>query len=380
MGTRPEGIKLAPVYYALKEAKLPVLLCSTFQHNELLKEVLDIFKIVPDISLNVMKPDQDLFYLTPKIMSEMKKVFDEFSPSLVVVQGDTTTAMVSALAAFYARIPVAHIEAGIRTFDLNAPFPEEANRQMISVLSTFNFAPTKDNVRNLLHDGVSRAKIFLTGNTVTDSLRIIKQKINSNEIEISSEIKNKVSVCLEKNKKIVLFTMHRRESFGEPVKIIFEAIKKYALENKNVEIFYPVHPNPNIKKAIDMCNLDVIENINLLPAIPYQDFVYILDNCNVVVTDSGGVQEEAASLGKYSIILRERTDRPESVIVGLSNVVGYDKLALYLSLDTFLYGTNQKISAENLFGDGFAAQKIVNILGQIDLNYSVLNSSVVSLR
>src|SRR3989338_7704433 len=217
MGTRPEGIKLAPVYHALKEANLPVVLFSTFQHAQLLRQVLAIFDIKPDIALDVMKPNQDLFYLTPIILSRLKPVLEEIRPSLVMVQGDTTTGMVASLAAFYSRIPVAHVEAGIRTFDLDGPFPEEANRQIISVLSTFNFAATKDNVRNLLHDGVSRSKIFLTGNTVTDSLRIIKQKINSNEIEISSEIKNKVSVCLEKNKKILLFTMHRIESFGEPV-------------------------------------------------------------------------------------------------------------------------------------------------------------------
>jgi UDP-N-acetylglucosamine 2-epimerase (non-hydrolysing) len=288
--------------------------------------------------------------------------------------------MVSSLAAFYAGVPIAHVEAGIRTFDMSAPFPEEANRQIISTLSTFNFAPTKDNVRNLLHDGISRSKIFLTGNTVTDSLRIIKEKIDSNQVKIDLDIKTKVEKCLENKKKIILFTMHRRESFGKSIKAVFESIKKYALDNKNVEIFYPVHPNPNVKKALQECSLDMIENINLLSAVAYQDLVFLLHSCDLVVTDSGGIQEEATSLGKHSIILRERTDRPESVIAGFSDIVGCDRLALYLSLDTFLYGSHQKMYSNTLFGDGFAAQKIAKILTQRDLGQLSYRDDIVSLR
>lgn len=362
VGTRPEGIKLAPLYFALKQANIPVLLCSTFQHSEMLKEVLSVFEIKADISLDVMKPNQDLFYLTPVILEKMKEVLNEIQPSLVVVQGDTTTGMVTSLASFYAKIPVAHVEAGIRTFDLSAPFPEEANRQIISVLSDFSFAATQDNVRNLLHDGVSKSKIFLTGNTVTDALRIIKEKIDNNKIEVNKDLKNKILNCLENNKKIVLFTMHRRESFGFSIKNVFVSIKKYCLENKNVEIFFPVHPNPNVKSALTESGLDGVENINLFSPLSYQDLVYLLYNCNLVVTDSGGIQEESASLGKPSVIVRERTDRPESVIAGLSVVVGYDKAALYLALDNFLYGSINKLKNENLFGDGFASEKIVNIL------------------
>lgn len=380
MGTRPEGIKLAPLYFALKQANISVLLCSTFQHNEILKEVLSVFKIEPDISLDVMKPNQDLFYLTPIILEKMKEVLNEFKPCLVIVQGDTTTGMVTSLASFYAKIPVAHVEAGIRTFDLSAPFPEEANRQIISVLSDFNFAPTKDNVRNLLHDGVLRSKIFLTGNTVTDALRIIKEKIDNNKIEINKDLKNKILNCVENSKKIVLFTMHRRESFGVSIKNVFESIKKYCLENKNVEFFFPVHPNPNVKNALAESNFDNIENINLFPPLLYQDLVYLLYNCNLVITDSGGIQEEAASLAKPSIIVRERTDRPESVIAGLSVVVGYDKAALYLALDRFLYGNNNKLKSENLFGDGFAAQKIVSILSEFLFDYKIAEEEQKSIH
>src|SRR3990167_5318917 len=364
MGTRPEGIKLAPVYHALKEANLPVVLCSTFQHDQLLRQVLAIFDIKPDIALDVMKPNQDLFYLTPIILSRLKPVLEETKPSLVMVQGDTTTGMVASLAAFYSRIPVAHVEAGIRTFDLDGPFPEEANRQIISVLSTFNFAATKDNVRNLLHDGVSRSKIFYTGNTVTDALRIIKEKIEADQIKINKKLKEKISEFKNKNKKIILFTMHRRESFGAPMKTVFQSIKKYALEHKDIEIIFPVHPNPHVKKLVTEESLELIGNINLFEPLLYQDLIYLLLNADIVVTDSGGIQEEAASLGKFAIIVRERTDRPESVIAGLAEVVGYDKLALYLALDNYLYGRVRRNSSADIFGDGFASQKIINVLRQ----------------
>lgn len=363
VGTRPDAIKLLPVYFELKKENIPVLLCSTFQHDDLLKQVFDIFGVQPDIALHVMRHNQDLYYLTEVILQKIKAVLQEHNPSVVIVQGDTTTAFAASLATFYAHIPIMHIEAGIRTYDIYSPFPEEANRKLISVLARFNCAPTQDNVRNLLHEGVSRETIFQTGNTVTDALRIMQEKISFGDVVLDAHLKDVIQTARSQDKKLILLTLHRRESFGQPLQQLLDTIKEYAHNNSNVLFLYPVHPNPNVKKALTESGLYQCTNIIFFePPLTYPNLVYALTQVDIVATDSGGIQEEAATLGKYTVVLRERTDRPESVVAGIASVVGCNKQLIHQMLDHYLYSTQDSKMTKEIYGDGFAAKKIVQLL------------------
>jgi len=361
VGTRPEAIKLLLLYKELHRAGVPVVLCSTDQHSELLTQVFDLFKTYPDISLGIMVNNQDLFHITSTCLEKIKLVFSELNPSMVIVQGDTTTAFASALASFYLKIPIAHVEAGLRSGNINSPYPEEFNRATISQIADYNFVPTYLNCANLLSCGISRSKIFLTGNTVVDALFWIKNKITSGEIEINSELRQRVEQCLRERKKIVLFTAHRRESFGDGILKIFRCIKTFAAAHKDVQIFYPSHPNPNIQKALSTSRLNELSNIFISGPILYQDLVYLLLNSDFILTDSGGIQEEAMSLGKYVLILRNVTERLEGVWDGLGRLVGTDESLLMKGLEDF-YSQGLQDRPSTVFGDGQSVSRIVNIV------------------
>lgn len=361
IGTRPDAIKQIPVYLELKKNNAPVILISTQQHGNLLDQVLQIFNVNPDYCLDIMRPNQDLFYLTESILQKTKNIFSDINPSLVLVQGDTTTAFASALSAFYLKVPIAHSEAGIRTYDKYHPYPEEMNRKLITQMADIHFAATLDNVKALKNEGVLDKNIFLTGNTVTDALRIVLQKIKKEDLSVSTILKDKINLCAKSSKKIILFTAHRRESFGKPMRQIFESVKEFAQKNKNYFIFYPIHPNPNVKNLAYEVGLNLEKNIFISPAFSYIDTLFLLSHCDLVITDSGGLQEEATSLGVPCMVLRECTERNESVKAGISEIVGYNKRLLFDSV--FKIFQQQATRQKNfIYGDGYAANKIFNAL------------------
>jgi UDP-N-acetylglucosamine 2-epimerase (non-hydrolysing) len=355
VGTRPEAIKMAPVYYALKKEGLPVLLCSTGQHNEMLNEVLDLFAIEPDVEFEIMKPGQDLFHINTTVLEMSKELFLNVHPRLVMVQGDTTTAMAAAMAAFYLHIPVAHVEAGLRSGNRQRPFPEEINREIISLVATYHFAPTARAMAQLLREGVDREKIYCTGNTVVDALySIIEQKLEPSE---------QVRSFIEKGQKTLLLTAHRRESFDSGLFHIFMAMKKAHDKYPNLSIIYPVHPNPAIRKVLDEVHLDECERITLVPPVVYKDLVYLLNHVDGVATDSGGIQEEAVSLNKPVIVLREETDRPEAIEEGFGFLVGTCEDRILKGIDQIMANPEAFAkSSVSVYGDGRAAARIARIL------------------
>jgi UDP-N-acetylglucosamine 2-epimerase (non-hydrolysing) len=373
VGTRPEGIKMIPLYYALKKAQIPVLLCSNNQHSELLQEVFTIFNVRPDIEFSVMKPGQDLFHITASTLENIKNVLKEYSPSWVVVQGDTTTAMGAALGAFYSRIPVAHLEAGLRTNSVQSPYPEEFNRRVISTLASLHFAPTALAAGNLLAERIERSSIMVTGNTVVDALYIMKDKFNRNELLVDDRLKKYIAQKKNKYTQSVLVTAHRRESFGAGLINIVSAIKKLAQERSDILFFYPYHPNPAVLKALGQVDLTHNENIILCKPLSYANLVYLLLEVDWVATDSGGICEEAVSLGKPVLILRNETERMEAVWSGIAQLTGtdYDQLLYYMYLQAD--AVQKKTTTNTLYGDGTACEKIVSIFQQIleNKNYVV---------
>lgn len=361
IGTRAEAIKLIPLYLALQKAKVPVLLCATFQHFELLEQACSIFGVTPDFNLNIMKKNQDLFYLTQAVLEKTKKVYLQSSPSLVVVHGDTTTTMAAALAAFYLHIPIAHVEAGLRTGDMKAPFPEEMNRKVVGQIATYHFAPTALATANLLAEGVPRKNVFCTGNTIVDALHMIKTKIDNHEVLIDETLYTQIETCKKKKQKIILLTAHRRESFDGGLSRVFESIKTFAQKHKDATIFFPVHPNPNVKKAVDKARLEQEQNIILHEPLLYKDLVYLLMNADWVATDSGGIQEEAVSLGKHVLVLRDITERCEGVWEGNEFLVGTNKELILKHMEK-LYCKPQSQQSSSIYGDGKACKRIVSIL------------------
>lgn len=362
IGTRPEGIKLLPLYFALQRESIPVLLCSTAQHTELLTEVFTLFSVTPDISFNVMRPGQDLFYVTQSVLQKTKELFVRVNPSLVVVQGDTTSGMAAALAAFYLKIPVVHVEAGLRTDDIQAPFPEEMNRRVMRVLSQYHFAPTSWATAQLLAEGVDKKQVFCVGNTVVDALRIITNKIDSGVLQATQKIRDIIIQAHVQQKKILLFTMHRRESFDGGVQRVYAALRDWLLQHDDVVCIYPYHPNPHIISALKETAFARLPNIILMDPLSYIDLVYVLQHAAVVATDSGGIQEEAVSLGKSVIVLREKTERIEAVWAGCAQLVGTDHNMIYAALQAAFEGNTDTVSHVSLFGDGYAAEKMVHIL------------------
>lgn len=362
IGTRPEGIKMLPLYFAFKKLQMPIVLCSTDQHSDLLQEVYGLFGVVPDYQLDIMKPNQDLFYLTEITLQKLKNFYSKVNPSLVLVQGDTTSSMTAALAAFYMNIPIGHVEAGLRTDDIKNPFPEEMNRRFISLIADYHFAPTALNVGNLLAEGIERKKIFCTGNTVVDALRIIKEQIVNKEITINETISNAVQQCKLESKKIVLLTVHRRESFNGGIVRILSAIKEFALQNPHTFIFYPFHPNPNVLEAIDNVGIAKVPSIFLTRPLQYKDLVYLLINADWIATDSGGIQEEAVSLGKQVLVLRDKTERVEGLWTENAILVGTNAESILKAMNHCMVHGQPMAKTSSIYGSGYAADTIAKII------------------
>jgi UDP-N-acetylglucosamine 2-epimerase (non-hydrolysing) len=363
IGTRPEGIKMMPLYFALKKAHLPVIICSTTQHSELLDEVFQLFNVTPEFRLDIMKPGQDLFHITQEGLNKTKAIFLKVNPTLVLVQGDTTSSMSAALSAFYLGIPVGHVEAGLRTDDIRIPFPEEMNRRFISMIAHYHFAPTAQNVANLLAEGICREKIFCTGNTVVDALRLIREQISNGTMPIDPVIMKKVDECRQLGKQIILLTTHRRESFNGGIESILTAVKEFAQTTPDVCIFYPFHLNPKVLEAIEKTKIIKTPNIFMSKPLAYKELVYILMHADLIATDSGGIQEEAISLGKPVLVLREKTERVEGLWEGLAVLVGCNAATILYHLRRFINAADQQERVPStMYGDGYAAQKIAQIL------------------
>jgi len=360
---------MAPVINSLKH-HFNIKVCITAQHRQMLDQVLDVFDIEADIDLDIMRTDQDLFDVTEKVLKGMKKVFSEENPDLILVHGDTTTAMCSALAAFYSDIPVGHVEAGLRTNNIRSPFPEEFNRQTISKIAKFNFAPTEEAKNNLIKEGVSNNKIFVVGNTVIDALLFAREKIDS--IEFPLQVKEQLPFLRKnftKQTKIILITGHRRENFGERLKNICEALKRISETHPEVELIYPVHLNPNVQGPVNTI-LKNIKNVHLIAPMDYLPFIKLMEASYLILTDSGGIQEEAPSLGKPVLVMRENTERPEALKAGTVKLIGTKSEDIVNNVNTLLINekTYQRMSeSHNPYGDGESSSKILEILKKEDL-------------
>jgi UDP-N-acetylglucosamine 2-epimerase (non-hydrolysing) len=369
-GTRPEAIKMAPLVKALqKESIFETKVCVTAQHREMLDQVLEIFEIVPDYDLDIMKSGQDLYDVTSNVLFGLKNVLTDFAPDLVLVHGDTTTSSASALAAFYMHIDVAHIEAGLRTHDIYSPWPEEANRQMTGILAKYHFAPTTTSLNNLLLENKDRNTILVTGNTVIDALLLALNKMSSNKVLHSKIIASLESsgYALNDNRRLILVTGHRRENFGSGFINICEALKEIALLNTDVDIVYPVHLNPNVQKPVKEI-LKEVSNIYLIEPLSYETFIYLMNQSYFVITDSGGVQEEAPSLGKPVLVMRDTTERPEALEAGTVKLVGTDKSTIIKEAQELLdnpLSYEKMAKAHNPYGDGNACKKIVDFLKEV---------------
>ena len=353
VGTRPEAIKMAPVILALKqESWAQVHVLATAQHRQMLDQVLGFFGITPDIDLNIMRPNQSLTSLTARLLLELDDVFLQEKPDVVLAQGDTTTVMTVALACFYHRIPFGHVEAGLRTWDIQNPFPEEANRVIAGKFAKWHFAPTESSRQNLLKEGYRDAEIIVTGNTVIDALLMTAAKDLS------------LDIALDDSKRLVLVTSHRRENFGTPFRNICEALKTLATNNPEIQILYPVHPNPNVKDVAYEI-LGACQNIILCEPLDYAPFIAAMKKAYLIISDSGGVQEEAPALGKPVLVLRDETERPEAVTEGVVKLVGsnYDSIlveAQKLLEDPQAYRAMAR--GVSPYGDGKGSERIVNVL------------------
>mgnify|MGYP006427663169 CR=1 FL=1 len=326
-GTRPEAIKMAPlVKEFLSKGKdvFETAICVTSQHREMLDQVLEVFDIIPDYDLDVMRENQDLFSLTSGLLEKMRSVLEKTTPELVFVHGDTTTTMVTSMSCFYLRIRVAHIEAGLRSGNMFSPWPEEMNRRVTTLASCLHFAPTESAARNLAREGVDMAKVHVTGNTVIDALLSVKKRIEMDDSLKDSIVKNIGIDSLQDKKRFILITGHRRENFGEGFLEICEAIRVLARDNPNIDLVYPVHLNPNVRKPVHEI-LEGLDNVYLIPPLDYISFVFLLMECYFVLTDSGGIQEEAPTLGKPVLVMRDTTERPEAVEAGVVKMVGANR-------------------------------------------------------
>ncbi len=362
-GTRPEAIKMAPLVYALSnDSRFDAKVCVTAQHREMLDQVLDLFEITPDYDLNLMKAGQTLNEVTARILLELKPVLQEFKPDVVLVHGDTATTFAASLAAYYEQIAVGHVEAGLRTGNIYSPWPEEANRKLTGVLTKYHFAPTKTSKQNLLDDNYAEENIFITGNTVIDALLMIKEKIDT-DINLSDSLKMKFPF-LDEAKKLILVTGHRRESFGAGFERICEALATIANRYPNVQILYPMHLNPQVREPVNRI-LKNIKNIFLIEPQQYLPFIYLMNRSYLILTDSGGVQEEAPSLGKPVLVMRETTERPEAVKAGTVKLVGTDVEKIISSLSELMDNEEayKRMSfSHNPYGDGKTCQRILNTL------------------
>lgn len=374
-GTRPEAIKMAPLVkeFELNADIFETVVCVTGQHRQMLDQVLDLFGIKPDYDLNIMQSGQDLYDITSRVLLGMRDVLEKTKPDLVLVHGDTTTSMATALAAFYQRIDVGHVEAGLRTHNLYSPWPEELNRQLTGRIAKYNFSPTELSKQNLLKENVDESSIYVTGNTVIDALHSVTEKINS-DIAILSEVEKQIKEAgyntdgLTSGKKMVLITGHRRENFGEGFANISEALKTLSHKYPEVDFVYPVHLNPVVRGSIaKVFNNNQPNNLYLIEPLDYLPFVCLMEKSNIVLTDSGGIQEEAPGLGKPVLVMRNTTERPEAVDAGTVKLVGADASKIIMEVSRLLEESetyNAMARAVNPYGDGKAAWRIVNILSE----------------
>ena len=368
-GTRPEAIKMAPLIKTFQADKdFLTKVCVTAQHRQMLDQVLNIFDINPDYDLNIMKPGQDLFDVTANVLSGMKHVLSDFNPDIVLVHGDTTTTSACSLAAFYNKIKIGHIEAGLRTGDIYSPWPEEANRKITGVLANYHFAPTATSENNLLKENINKENILVTGNTVIDALYLMLEKIENN-----SRLKNRILESISSqyklfdDKKIILVTGHRRENFGHGFRNICNALKKIADNNPDLDIVYPVHFNPNVQKPVKEI-LSNSENIHLIEPLSYECFIYMMSRSFFIITDSGGIQEEAPSLGKPVLVMRDSSERPEAIKAGTVKLVGTDYSKIIEESQKLIDDENEynmMSKAYNPYGDGKASLKVLNFIKNI---------------
>lgn len=372
-GTRPEAIKMAPLVIELK--KYPdlfnTIVCVTGQHREMLDQVLSLFSIEPDFDLNVMRQGQDLYDITSRVLLGMRDVIKESCPDFILVHGDTTTSTSAALAGFYQQIPVCHVEAGLRTYNIYSPWPEEMNRQITSRISTVNFAPTVMSKENLIFEGITEDKIIITGNTVIDALYMVLEKMNS-DVQLKVGLIGKIQTLgydihrLSDNRRLVLITGHRRENFGGGFMSICNAIKTLSEIYTNVDFVYPMHLNPNVRKPIfEIFGNEQKENLFFIEPLDYLPFVLLMEKSTLILTDSGGIQEEAPGLGKPVLVMRDTTERPEALEAGTVKLVGTDSNRIISEVSKLLDDSacyNKMSLAVNPYGDGNASVKIVNFL------------------
>ena len=353
-GTRPEAIKMCPLVNELKTREgIKTIVCVSGQHRQMLDQVLEAFHVVPDYDLSIMKDRQTLFDITTNILDRIKAVLEEVKPDVVLVHGDTSTTFITALACFYMQIPVGHVEAGLRTYDIYSPYPEEFNRQAVSIISRYNFAPTEQARQNLLSEGKRPESIFVTGNTAIDALRTtVREDYSHPELVWASD------------SRLILITAHRRENLGEPMKNMFRAIRRVMDEHTDVKAIYPIHMNPIVRKTADEF-LGGDDRIHIIEPLDVLDFHNFLGRCFLVLTDSGGIQEEAPSLGKPVLVMRNTTERPEGIAAGTLKLVGTDEEVIYRSFKQLLEDNEEYArmsNACNPYGDGFACKRIADIL------------------
>jgi UDP-N-acetylglucosamine 2-epimerase (non-hydrolysing) len=366
-GTRPEAVKMAPIVKALaKDDFFESKVCITAQHREMLDQVLALFKIKPDFDLNIMKAGQSLTELTSNVLNGLEQVYKEWKPDIVLVHGDTTTTFTASLAAYYQQIPVGHVEAGLRTGNIYSPWPEEANRKITGVLTTVHFAPTEIAKQNLINENYSSTSIVVTGNTVIDALVDVLKSIKENP-SLQNELKEKLP-AFKPNSKIILVTGHRRENLGKGLEEICNAIVQLVKQHEDIEVVYPVHLNPQVQEPVNRI-LGALPNVHLIAPLDYLPFVYLMDKSYLILTDSGGIQEEAPTLGKPVLVMRDTTERPEAVTAGTVILVGTQPESIIKEV-TYLINNNEaykKMSAaHNPYGDGQASEKILVALKKND--------------
>lgn len=364
-GTRPEAIKMAPVVEALRDdPRFDARVCITAQHREMLDQVLNLFDIVPDHDLNIMSPGQSLHEVTSRILTGLAPVLDAEKPDIVLVHGDTATTLAASLASYYAQIPVGHVEAGLRTGNMYSPWPEEGNRRVASALAKLHFAPTEKSRTNLMAENIAAESITVTGNTVIDALFLVRDRIDADHA-LSQELASRFSY-LDPSKKLILVTGHRRESFGGGFERICRALRQISDSHPDTEIVYPVHLNPNVQDPVNRL-LKGIENIHLIAPLDYLPFVFLMTRAHLILTDSGGIQEEAPSLGKPILVMRETTERPEAVDAGTVRLVGTDVELILSEVDRLMRDEaayEEMSRAHNPYGDGRACARILNTLAR----------------
>lgn len=365
IGTRPEAIKMAPIIHVLREKQnFKTIVCATGQHRQMLDQVLNIFKITPNFDLNIMTTNQSLSDITCAVLKKVTKIVEKATPDIVLVQGDTTTTMATCLAAYYHKITVGHVEAGLRTGNIYSPWPEEINRKIATAIATYHFAPTDRARKNLIDEHVPAEKIFVTGNTVVDALQYVTKKINS-DTRLRTQLLSQFSY-IDPHKKLILVTGHRRENFGDGFKNICQAIATIS-KRKDVQIIYPVHLNPNVKIPVESM-LSGLPNVHLIDPLDYVPFVYLMSQAYLILTDSGGIQEEAPSLGKPVLVMRNATERPEIIESGAGIVVGTSCEKIVSEVNELLNNQDKhsKMSfIHNPYGDGKASIRIVDKLEEI---------------